>query len=176
MRLPFGVRRFDAVFNLFTSFGYFDDPADDLVVVENIARALKPDGLLVLDYLNARVAERNLRPIEVVVRHGALFQITRWTGATHLFKRIECHEGATSRVFVEQVAKLTLEDFQFLFHLCGLKLEAIYGDYQLNLFDPDLSPRLILIARKAGENSPVDLTAGAASAHATQGLWRNAQI
>ena len=36
--------RFDAVLNLFTSFGFFLDPADDRRVVAEIARVLKPGG------------------------------------------------------------------------------------------------------------------------------------
>lgn len=39
--------RFDAVVNLFTSFGFFDTPLDDVLVLEQFARVLKPDGVLV---------------------------------------------------------------------------------------------------------------------------------
>jgi len=36
--------RFDAVVNLFTSFGFFDDPADDVRVIRGVARMLKRGG------------------------------------------------------------------------------------------------------------------------------------
>jgi SAM-dependent methyltransferase len=39
--------RFDAVVNLFTSFGFFTDPADDARVIAEFGRVLKPDGMLV---------------------------------------------------------------------------------------------------------------------------------
>lgn len=39
--------RFDAIVNLFTSFGFFDDPNDDRRVLEQFARALRPGGLLI---------------------------------------------------------------------------------------------------------------------------------
>lgn len=39
--------KFDAVLNLFTSFGFFDRPDDDLTVLEEFARVLKPGGVLV---------------------------------------------------------------------------------------------------------------------------------
>jgi len=39
--------RFDAVVNLFTSFGFFDDPNDDLRVLSQFARVLKPGGVLI---------------------------------------------------------------------------------------------------------------------------------
>lgn len=38
--------RFDAVVNLFTSFGFFDNPGDDLKVLAEFARVLKPGGVL----------------------------------------------------------------------------------------------------------------------------------
>ena len=47
MRIPFGRNAFDIVFNFFTSFGYFDDPSEDLKVVNNIYLALKPGGSIV---------------------------------------------------------------------------------------------------------------------------------
>jgi SAM-dependent methyltransferase len=40
-------RRFDAVVNLFTSFGFFVEPADDATVVAEFARVLRPGGMLV---------------------------------------------------------------------------------------------------------------------------------
>ncbi len=39
--------RFDAVVNLFTSFGFFTEPADDARVVAEFARVLQPGGMFV---------------------------------------------------------------------------------------------------------------------------------
>jgi len=38
--------RFDAVINVFTSFGFFDNPADDVRVIREFGRVLKPGGVL----------------------------------------------------------------------------------------------------------------------------------
>jgi ubiquinone/menaquinone biosynthesis C-methylase UbiE len=47
-RLPVRwARRFDAVLNLFTSFGFFAHPSDDARVVAEFARVLKPGGRLI---------------------------------------------------------------------------------------------------------------------------------
>jgi SAM-dependent methyltransferase len=47
-RLPASwTGRFDAVVNLFTSFGFFTDPADDALVMSEFARMLRPGGTLV---------------------------------------------------------------------------------------------------------------------------------
>lgn len=39
--------RFDAVVNLFTSFGFFQDPADDVRTIGEFARVLRPGGILI---------------------------------------------------------------------------------------------------------------------------------
>ena len=39
--------RFDAVVNLFTSFGFFRDPADDVRTIAEFARVLRPGGTLI---------------------------------------------------------------------------------------------------------------------------------
>jgi len=41
------TRRFDAVVNLFTSFGFFTNPSDDVKVIGEFARVLKPGGILI---------------------------------------------------------------------------------------------------------------------------------
>lgn len=51
MREPFG-EKFDAVFNLFTSFGYFDNKEDNLRTVNAIKENLKPNGFAVIDFMN----------------------------------------------------------------------------------------------------------------------------
>jgi ubiquinone/menaquinone biosynthesis C-methylase UbiE len=58
------TRRFDAVLNLFTSFGFFAEPADDAKVIAEFARVLKPGGVLVWyggnrDGVMARFLERD---------------------------------------------------------------------------------------------------------------------
>ncbi len=40
-------RKFDAVVNLFTSFGFFSHPREDAKVIQEFARVLKPGGVLV---------------------------------------------------------------------------------------------------------------------------------
>jgi SAM-dependent methyltransferase len=49
---------FDAVVNVFTSFGYFDAQADDRRVVENAYRSLRPGGRLLLDMVGKEIIAR----------------------------------------------------------------------------------------------------------------------
>jgi SAM-dependent methyltransferase len=53
---------FDAVINLFTSFGYFQKFSDDIKVLKGAARALKPGGLFMLDVVHGDSVRRNFMP------------------------------------------------------------------------------------------------------------------
>ena len=155
MRQPFGTRRFDLVFSLFTSFGYFEDRGDHATVVRNMARSLRHGGVIVLDYLNAAVVERDLVSHEVVERDDVRYRLRRWSDADAFYKQIVVHDPtlAAPLEYIERVAKLTLSDFQGLFARAGLAIAAVYGDYALNRFDIDASPRLLLIAKREGERA-----------------------
>lgn len=52
MRDSFGVNEYNYIFNLFTSFGYFDNPNDDNMVLNNVYEALLPHGYFIQDYFN----------------------------------------------------------------------------------------------------------------------------
>jgi SAM-dependent methyltransferase len=49
---------FDCAVSLFTSFGYFDDPADDLKVLENVYASLRPGGKLLMDLSGKEVVAK----------------------------------------------------------------------------------------------------------------------
>lgn len=171
MRAPFGQRAFDYVFSFFTSFGYFDDPSEQLTVVENMARALKTGGRLVLDYLNPRYADAHLTPVEVKEVDGIAYRIRRWTNGRHFFKRIVVDDGRGGAPieYREQVARFSLADFQRMFGMHGLDIVELHGDYRLSAYDPPTSPRLILVARKRGVVAS-DLFAGEILADAADRL------
>jgi SAM-dependent methyltransferase len=176
MRLPFGDEAFDFVFNLFTSFGYFQDPADHLKVVQNIARSLKTGGTLVLDYLNVSRAEALLVAQDLQERDGVRYQISRWADPGHIFKRIvidDPHGGVQEHV--ERVAKLGLDDFRFMFELCGLSIAEVFGSYNLEPFDERTSSRLMLVARKPG-NASSELPSRQVLTNTAECLWCHSEI
>jgi SAM-dependent methyltransferase len=138
MRQPFGYEQFETVYNLFTSFGYFEDPADNLTVLGNIRQALMPGGCLVLDYLNVRYAEAHLTQAEVVDRGAVTYQITRALQDGFIVKRIHGDVGGRRHAVVDQierVARLTRVDLEWMVWLTGLRVEAVFGDYTLAPFE-----------------------------------------
>ncbi len=53
---------FDAVINVFTAFGYFEDDAENRRVLEAVARCLKPGGRFLLDHTHLLRAARDFEP------------------------------------------------------------------------------------------------------------------
>lgn len=64
---------FDAAVNLWTSFGYFDKPSDDLKVLKGVARALKPGGLFLIDLVDYAAIKRRRRAKNWVDREDGSF-------------------------------------------------------------------------------------------------------
>ncbi|MCP4350774.1 MAG: class I SAM-dependent methyltransferase [Desulfobacterales bacterium] len=52
---------FDLVINMFTSFGYFDNKNDDIVVLKNILASLKPGGAFLIDIVSKEWVAGNIR-------------------------------------------------------------------------------------------------------------------
>lgn len=55
---------FDAAISMFTSFGYFEDPGDDLKVIEILHKALRDGGRLLIDVNGKEVIARQFRDRE----------------------------------------------------------------------------------------------------------------
>lgn len=49
---------FDAALNLYTSFGYCDDPAEDQRVLDNFCQSLRPGGALVMEMMGKEMLAR----------------------------------------------------------------------------------------------------------------------
>ncbi|MFZ9586728.1 MAG: class I SAM-dependent methyltransferase [Crocinitomicaceae bacterium] len=137
---------FDVVFNLFTSFGYFDDESENQQVCSSIAHMLKPEGLLVIDFMNATKVISRLVTEEVKTIDGIEFRISRHSDEKHIYKNIEVLDGDINVQYMERVQALKLTDFR---SLLASKFEILntFGSYDLTPFEENTSDRLILIAR-----------------------------
>lgn len=144
MSLPY-PKKFDAVFNLFTSFGYFEKEEDNLNTIQSIKTELKPNGYAVIDFLNANFVKRNLVPSETKTIDGISFRINRSIENGYIIKNIQFKHDDKEYSFEERVKGFTLSNFTKFFKQAGVNLLYCFGDYQLNNFDSTSSERLILI-------------------------------
>lgn len=138
---------FDAVFNLFTSFGYFNDIKDNLKVLSSCKDALTKNGFLILDYLNAEKIKLKKQNNEIKVVDQIEFHIERKIENEKILKKIEFKHDNKSYNFEEKVQLFTLKDFINIFEKSGFLLEKAFGSYKLEPFEKENSDRLILIAK-----------------------------
>jgi len=138
-------KKFDAVFNLFTSFGYFEAEEDNLRTIRAIKEELKPGGFGVIDFLNAEIVIKNLVSSEVKVVDDISFHIEKYIKDGHIIKDIHFEDDDIPYNFTEKVKALTLNDFEGYFSKAGVTLKHCFGDYGLSPFDATTSERLILI-------------------------------
>lgn len=144
MREPF-EEKFDAVFNLFTSFGYFESDDDNLTTLKAIKESLTEYGFAVIDFMNVNYVINNLVPEEVKTVEGIDFHIKRYVKDNHIFKEIDFEDKGQKFHFTEKVKALTLDDFEQMMEEAGIFLLDVFGDYKLRKFFKNDSERLIMI-------------------------------
>lgn len=150
-QLPFRAGSFGAVVNFFTSFGYFDDLADDARVVREVRRLLAPGGVFLSDVFNAERVIGTLAVREEKTVAGAHVSIRRRYDpvSRRVEKEIEMGSGDDRRVFRECVRAYTEHELRNLHRAAGLTVRAAYGNFDGSPFDRRKSPRLILLATKS---------------------------
>lgn len=147
MRLPYRVRYYDYIFSFFTSFGYFDTDRDHIRTLKSIRTGLRAGGVFVLDFFNARYVRSGLPVREEKELEGIRFQISKTEDGLFVTKSIQFEDAVRAYRFEERVRLYDQSDLEQLFREAGLEITAIYGDYALQTFDLQNSPRIILVAR-----------------------------
>ncbi len=148
MRELYWSNYYNCILNLFTSFGYFDDENDNLKTLQSVYDSLKPGGVFVIDFFNAAKVERELIAAEIVTADDTEFHISRQIKDGYILKDIEVRKGGTVHRFMEKVQLLQKENFQKWFASTGFEITDVWGDYSLNAFNPETSPRLIITVKK----------------------------
>lgn len=144
MREPF-EEKFDAIFNFFTSFGYFPNDRDNYITLNAIRDSLSEYGFAVIDFMNVHKVIEQLVPQETKTVDGITFQIKRWVEDHHIYKNIQFEFQGEQYDFTEKVKALTLQDFEQMMDEAGIFLLETFGDYKLHKYDPQESDRLIMI-------------------------------
>lgn len=144
---------FDAVINMFSSFGYFENPEDDRKVVAGIARALRPRGKFLMERFNRESLAYEL-PLQgwrvgedgSVVLQDDSFDVLR--GRYDTRQIVIDREG--TREHRASVRAYTLPELTDLFDGAGLHIHRVLGGLDLSPYQAR-SRRLVLYAVKGLE-------------------------
>jgi ubiquinone/menaquinone biosynthesis C-methylase UbiE len=144
-------QNFDAVVNLFTSFGYFTDEAENEQVIHEISRLLKNKGKFIIDFLNPAYVVANLVTHSNRQEGGLEIDESRSIEEGCVRKRIIIREkGKAERNYLEQVRLYRLDDFKRMLAAAGLEIEHVFGHYDGSDYVEQQSPRLIIVGSKKG--------------------------
>jgi len=140
---------FDAVMNILTSFGYFENAADDKRVLENVYKSLKRDGKFVIDIVGKEILAR-------------IFQEKRWheEDGTIVLEEAKLSEDWSlieNRWII--IRDGSRDEFRFTLRLysaaqlgellksCGFRAVKVYGDLGGSPYD-HTATRLVIAAHK----------------------------
>ena len=148
MRNPI-FQEYDLVLNLFTSLGYLESWEENDNMIGNLISAIAPKGKLVIDFLNAHRAVKNLKKREVIIRDSIEFIICRKVENNTIIKDIEFEDQGRVYHFQERLKALDMSYFENVLNYLNLDIQVLFGNYHLDAFDIEKSDRLIIIASKA---------------------------
>lgn len=150
-RLPFGRATFDAVIQMFTAFGYFEDDGDNRAVLAEVARVLEPGGRYTLDLMNRAPTIAALAPLtrrsagDLVIEEHRRYDPIRRRIEKAIHARSPDGAVATRRESVRVFDRAELERW-LAEH--GLAAAAWFGDFAGASYDGATSPRMIAVARR----------------------------
>lgn len=148
--LPYGDNSFSVVTSFFTSFGYFQEEADDRRVLEEVYRVLQPGGYFFLDFLHAGPVRSGLPFHDEDRGEGVYVRQDRRLvdGGRVVEKQIRIQrEGAPPLEFQERVRLYEPEELSAMLESVGLPPLANFGAYDGSALEAE-SPRCILLGRK----------------------------
>jgi len=141
---------FDAVVNLFTSFGYFEDDADNERVIAEISRLLRPGGKFIIDFLNPDYVTKQLVPKSERKEGNTWIKEIRTVDETYVRKQIILHQDGEpmKREYSERVRLYRLSQFKQMARQHEIVIERVFGDYDKSVYDEQHSPRMIMVGYK----------------------------
>ncbi|MMZ64973.1 hypothetical protein D1872_273400 [compost metagenome] len=121
-------------------------------MLREIHRMLKPQGRFIIDFLNPAYTAAHLVPVSQRVDDGQRIDEQRAIEHGYVKKWItitnEANPGEAPRRYVERIKLYSRETFEAMLVEAGLVLEQVHGGYDEERYDPERSPRMIMVGRR----------------------------
>lgn len=149
--LPFKPDVFDSVLNVWTSFGYFSEQENELVLNE-IGRIMRAEGMFVMDIVNPEALIRRYQEKDWSEEEQFfMLEQRNWEWET---KRLKCRWIYINKVSgeVNEISfdhrLYSLSELQRMHEARGLKVTDVFGSFTKDKFDSSKSVRIVIVARK----------------------------
>ena len=150
-QIPF-YDHFDAIVNMYSSFGYLESEAEDLKVLESAAKAIRPAGRLMLDMLNREWAVANYIQNDWHSGGDGTLYVERRdldlaSSRMHVkFTIVGPHGGRRDSVG-HHIRLYTLTETTRLLQQVSLNVTAVFGGFDAEPYAVD-TRRMIVLAQK----------------------------
>jgi SAM-dependent methyltransferase len=147
--IPF-KNEFDAIINVFTSFGYFENEDEDLRVLQQVYQALKPQGLFLLETVYQPKVMRAFTPHGITRYNDGLIvleerYIDLLTSRNEV--RITMLDAQGQRKEHKHSMRIyTLTELIRMLNFVGLPVQAYYGGLDASALTMD--SRLVILSQK----------------------------
>jgi SAM-dependent methyltransferase len=140
---------FDFAIMMFTSFGYFSDPAQNRQVLVNLCRSLKTGGALVMEMMGKEILARIFSERDWVEIDDVILMEERKVGKewNWIETRWILLRGQERNEFRLTLWLWSAGELSQLLRDCGFGSVAVYGDLEGAAYD-DKAKRLVAVARK----------------------------
>lgn len=152
---PFKDRVFDAIINMFTSFGYLPSETEDLKSLLEVYRTLENKGRFLLDLANRDHIVRGFRerdwaefaPYYLLERRLLDIGNSKLTSNWIIIRK----DTGETKSIVHAVRLYTLNQIHQLLSRTGLAVTEVYGGYESQEFNLEAS-RMIILAQNPQES------------------------
>ena len=143
---------FDAILNMFSSFGYLESESEDQSVLREAARVLKPGGKLLMDLLNREWVIINNEPFEwrvhddgtIILEHR---ELDLEASINHITYTEVAPDGTRTAASELRMRLYTLTEMIKMLRIAGMNLEKAYGGFRGEEYGVN-TRRMILVAAK----------------------------
>jgi SAM-dependent methyltransferase len=150
--IPFH-NKFEAILNMYSSFGYLESEAEDLKVLQSAAKALQAGGVLLLDMLNREWAIDNYIPNDWHTGTDGTLYVERRdldlaTSRMHVHFIVVDPKGGRRESIGHNIRLYTLTEMTRLLDRVGFQVTAVFGGFEHEAYSIG-TRRMIIIARKS---------------------------
>lgn len=147
--MPF-ESEFNAVINMFTAIGYFENDAENYQVVARAAAALKPGGQFLLDTINRDMIVRDFERTSWKEVAGGVSMETRtadWVRSRLNVKKTMIFSSGRRRRIAFSLRVYSIAEVIGMFERAGLEVTQTFGNFNGDAYKLD-SSRVIVVGRK----------------------------
>jgi SAM-dependent methyltransferase len=142
---------FDVALSMFTSFGYFDDKGEDLLVLKNLFTSLRPGGSLLMEMAGKEILARIFQPTTSTQLPDGSLLVERhevFDGWSRMRNEWTFIKDGKARAWRFHLTIYSGQELRDLLEQAGFTEVRLFGSFDGAAYDQS-AQRLIAVARRS---------------------------